>query len=926
MFFRIEDIERSCSERVSLVINTDIMKKLLLFALCVSCLTKNSHAQQVQINLNRQYQTITGFGGFGAKKAWWDPAPHHDAEYLTQAIDVMGSNMIRTQLYWDFEPANDNNDPYVLDETKLKFGPTSDNGKQFDFLKDVHAKGCKIIVSVWTPPTWMKDRSDPATVPKECYNCMNPAWGCTQDMCGGVLKPEFYEEFAEYLVAYVKVVKKQTGIDIYALSIQNEALFANPFESAVLKPKPFADVLKIVGARFVREGLPQLLFGPEHMAEYSWGGNKEYVNELYNLSTAGKDYLDAFAVHGYLDGVANDYGSATGWTDLYNNVTVANGTPLWMTETGNLVANTFEEGFNFAKSLHLALKFGHISAWVFWAMNENLIIGNTLTHTGNAMKTFYKHIKPGYINVEATTTDAQILITAYKLNKSLVVVAINNSTSGKNVQLSTGTAPLPSSFKVYRYSATEKGNLIGTVTNNNFALPANSVTTMVYEDLNMPDTQAPTAPTLTSTGKTTNSVSLSWAGSTDNVGVTGYDVYNGSNNLNTTSINGTTYTVSNLSANTTYNFTVKSKDAAGNTSIASNILSITTSAAPIVCSATGNILREVWLNIEGTDIPSMPTSAPSSSGQISIFESPTEVADNYLSRVRGYICPPTTGAYTFYIASDDNGELWLSTNDNPANKVKVASVSGWTSTREWTKYPSQKSVVINLNAGQKYYIEALHKEGGGGDNLAVGWDLPDGTQERPIPGSRLSPSAHDLQAPTSPTLAIVSKTSTSVSLSWTASSDNFGVNGYDVYNGSMKINTSAVTGTAFTANNLNVNTTYSFTVKAFDAAGNVSIPSNTVTATTSVITMVKHANLENSTSVFPNPTTGIVSLTIKNDELGLHTIAVYDVAGKKHLTAFISKDNHILEVPLNLSGFPSGVYYIETINLNSRSFKKVQKY
>jgi hypothetical protein len=44
-----------------------------------------------------------------------------------------------------------------------------------------------------------------------------------------------------------------------------------------------------------------------------------------------------------------------------------------------------------------------------------------------------------------------------------------------------------------------------------------------------------------------------------------------------------------------------------------------------------------------------------------------------------------------------------------------------------------------LEAGKRYAIEALHKEGGGNDNLAVGWQLPDGTQERPIPGNRLAP-------------------------------------------------------------------------------------------------------------------------------------------------------------------------------------------
>ncbi|MEH0449550.1 fibronectin type III domain-containing protein [Streptomyces sp. B21-102] len=91
------------------------------------------------------------------------------------------------------------------------------------------------------------------------------------------------------------------------------------------------------------------------------------------------------------------------------------------------------------------------------------------------------------------------------------------------------------------------------------------------------DTQAPTAPGgLTSTGKTSSSVSLSWNAATDNVGVTSYDVYSGSANVLT--VSGTAATVSGLSSSTGYTFTVKARDAAGNTSAASNSVSVTTSA------------------------------------------------------------------------------------------------------------------------------------------------------------------------------------------------------------------------------------------------------------------------------------------------------------------------------------------------------------
>jgi hypothetical protein len=91
------------------------------------------------------------------------------------------------------------------------------------------------------------------------------------------------------------------------------------------------------------------------------------------------------------------------------------------------------------------------------------------------------------------------------------------------------------------------------------------------------DTQAPSVPgSLRSTGKTSSSVSLTWNASTDNVGVTAYDIYSGSNQV--LSVSGTSATVSGLAASTGYTFTVRARDAAGNSSAASNAVSVTTDA------------------------------------------------------------------------------------------------------------------------------------------------------------------------------------------------------------------------------------------------------------------------------------------------------------------------------------------------------------
>jgi bacillolysin len=102
------------------------------------------------------------------------------------------------------------------------------------------------------------------------------------------------------------------------------------------------------------------------------------------------------------------------------------------------------------------------------------------------------------------------------------------------------------------------------------------------------DTVAPSAPTaLAASGTTGTTTNLSWTASTDNVAVTGYDIYQGTTLKGSSTT--TTYTVTGLTASTAYTFTVKAKDAAGNVSAASNAVSVTTTAAGVTyCTSKGN--------------------------------------------------------------------------------------------------------------------------------------------------------------------------------------------------------------------------------------------------------------------------------------------------------------------------------------------------
>ncbi len=163
------------------------------------------------------------------------------------------------------------------------------------------------------------------------------------------------------------------------------------------------------------------------------------------------------------------------------------------------------------------------------------------------------------------------------------------------------------------------------------------------------------------------------------------------------------------------------------------------------CAAAGTITGEGYPGIPGTQVadlianPAYPNN-PSITAQLNSFEY-ANVGDNYGARVRGYLCAPQTGNYTFYVAGDEQAGLWLSTNDNPANKTLIAYNETTVGFRAWTTFATQKSAPIHLVKGARYYIETLHKQGTGTNHLSVGWVLPDGTGQGPIPGNSLSPIA-----------------------------------------------------------------------------------------------------------------------------------------------------------------------------------------
>ncbi len=372
------------------------------------------------------------------------------------------------------------------------------------------------------------------------------------------------------------------------------------------------------------------------------------------------------------------------------------------------------------------------------------------------------------------------------------------------------------------------------------------------------DVTPPSVPTgLASSAITQTTFTLSWTASTDNVGVTGYDVYRNGTLFGSTTT-ATSLSITGLSCNTAYAMTVKAKDAAGNVSALSSALNVTTSAcAPCnlpsgwtgadiggvtgqsSCESSGTYTivaggADIWstsdefrytyksLTGDGTitaKVNSLQNTDPWAKSGVMIRESlaaNSAHVDCHVTSGNGIsfqLRATTGGTTTSTIASGISAPYWVRVQrtGNSFSAFRSANGTTWTQVGTATTVTMASSVYIGLAA-------TSHSTGNLGTSTISDVTIVSGG---------------DTQAPTVPTgLSASSVTTTSFTLNWTASTDNVGVTGYDVYrNGTLYGSTTTATSLAITG--LTCNTAYAMTVKAKDAAGNVSASSSTLNVTTS---------------------------------------------------------------------------------------------
>jgi O-glycosyl hydrolase len=439
----------------------------------------------ITIDKTVTYQTIDGFGFFGAYDVWWATGNLWNDAWGDKIINDLGITIWRNE--WT-PPAI----PGAAQD--------ADWARQKPVVQSLKAKAdqfgvnLKFVVSVWSPPADMK------------WQC-NFSWagdanatrnaGTVSTKNGGTLNPGKYADYANWLDSCIKSYK-DIGVDIYGLSLQNEPLFEEPYNSCTYTTFWYCDLLNNV-VPLIRSKNPDVkIFGAENMLEME-GKSENYpwfYHQAIKDNATAKDNLDILAVHGYSDGVSATSGSelAKMWTNHLQQFSVPLNKPSWMTETSGYTDTWTGSGstpgaLNLAMDIYSGLVYGDMQAWIWWQGSEangisnySLMSNMTCGKKYYVSKHFFRYIRPGAVRVKCTSDDAEVFAAAFEHNGkgTNTIIIINFSDEARSVSIQ-GTG-LPVTYDIYKTTSggsnCAAAGIVNTSGENRLDLPAKSVVTL----------------------------------------------------------------------------------------------------------------------------------------------------------------------------------------------------------------------------------------------------------------------------------------------------------------------------------------------------------------------------------------------------------------------------------------------------------------
>ena len=328
------------------------------------------------------------------------------------------------------------------------------------------------------------------------------------------------------------------------------------------------------------------------------------------------------------------------------------------------------------------------------------------------------------------------------------ILALNSSTGSLTVA---NSASLNFETLSSQYDDPAIFELFVTVTNTSTSASETVRAIVTVTDVNEPPVLAPLVSEIAVYEGTTPGVQVVDLSATDPDRFDGpvYEIVSGNSAgyfaINSRTGSLTVVNVPQVTANTPVTLVLRARDQKTPTQYSVNrTLTITITDLPGGGPGTpGTIVRTFFRNISGSAVSDLTGNAnfpnkPDEEVFLTSFDGGSSAGDNYGSTIRGYLIPPVTGQYSFWIAGDNASQLILGSGSSQVSTPVIASHPTSTGQYAWDAQASQASAPVTLTAGQPYYIEARQKEATGGDHVAVAWSGP-GISRQVIPGLYLVP-------------------------------------------------------------------------------------------------------------------------------------------------------------------------------------------
>jgi glucosylceramidase len=389
----------------------------------------------IQVDPSKEFQTLLGIGGAltDASAETYAKLPKASQKKIIEAYfdknEGIGYSLGRTSIHsCDFGTGSFT----YIDEgdTDLTtFSIEHDQKYRLPFIKTAIEKAngeLTFYVSPWSPPAFMKTNNNM--------------------LLGGKLKPEFYQPWANYYAKFIKAYEKE-GIPIWGLTIQNEPMAKQRWESCIYTAEEERDFLKYyLGPTLKKQGL-----GDKKIVV--WDHNRDLLfqraNTIFNDSVASKyawgsgfhwyeDWKDGRPMYNMVQRVNENYPEkkllfTEGCNESYDIERLINDDPKLAERYGKSMINDFNNGTVGWTDWNILLDQNggpnHVGNLCFSPVHANTDTGEvTFTRSFYYIGHFSKFIQPGAKRITSVSSGNSLLSTAFKNNNgSIVIIALNDS-------------------------------------------------------------------------------------------------------------------------------------------------------------------------------------------------------------------------------------------------------------------------------------------------------------------------------------------------------------------------------------------------------------------------------------------------------------------------------------------------------------------